>query len=159
MHGLHFSNDTIQWWNKQTSEAKAPFTSITGRDVPITTALNNLKTFINDIRAISTSRKILIWCQGTDFDAAILKTAYYTVLHSDTPWQHTELRDSRTFIHGIAGLLRPDVDNPYTIIPKNPKWKPHDALSDVDQLIWNVTNIYQLFIHHSYNNIKTIKTL
>lgn len=147
MCGMHFDMETVNWWKRQSFEAKAPHNCLTLQSkLNISGALDQLKTFINDIRELSPSGNILIWCQGTDFDIPILKNAYTEILGWETPWRHTELRDSRTFIHGILGLIRPDVEDPYSLIPKNPKWKAHDALSDVDQLIWNVTHVAKILL-------------
>lgn len=141
MEGLHFDMDTIQWWSRQSSEAKAPYLETTGQDIPIAKALASLHRWIKDIRSVSPSGKILIWTQGTDFDISILRYAYAHVLGSPPPWHHDEVRDARTFIHATLGLIRPEVENPYTLIPKNPSWKPHQPLSDVDNLIWNVRQV------------------
>lgn len=147
MHGMHFDMDTVNWWSQQTDEAKAPHVCLAlPHSVTISAALIALKIFIEDIRTTSPTGKILVWCQGTDFDIPILKNAYNNILKCDTPWRHDELRDSRTFIHGILGLIQPNVDNPYSLIPKNPKWKAHDALSDVEQLIWNVTHVAKILL-------------
>lgn len=141
MEGLHFDMDTIRWWSRQSSEAKAPYEQTTGQDIPIVKALDNLNRWIRALRAASPSGKILIWTQGIDFDIAILRYAFAHVLGYDTPWHHDEVRDARTFIHATIGLLRPEVQDPHAIIPRNPAWKPHQPLSDVDNLIWNVRQV------------------
>lgn len=141
MKGLHFDMDTIQWWSRQSSEAKSPYEQTTGQDISIVKALASLNRWLNDIRSASPSGKILIWTQGTDFDIAILRYAFAHVLGYETPWHHDEVRDARTFIHATLGLIHPEVENPYALIPKNPSWKPHQPLSDVHNLIWNVRQV------------------
>lgn len=141
MKGLHFDMDTIQWWSRQSSEAKSPYEQTTGQDISIVKALASLNRWLNDIRSASPSGKILIWTQGTDFDIAILRYSFAHVLGYETPWHHDEVRDARTFIHATLGLIHPEVENPYALIPKNPSWKPHQPLSDVDNLIWNVRQV------------------
>lgn len=148
MDGLHFDMDTVRWWSEQSSLAKAPFEQLTGQEIPIIKALDGLTTFIEHIRALSPDNKILVWCQGTDFDIPILRNAYNVVWEVREPWHRHEIRDARTFIHTTIGLIRPDVQDPYSLIPKNPNWHPHEALSDVDQLIWNVLHVQQLFNDH-----------
>lgn len=146
MEGMHFDMQTVRFWQQQSEEAKAPFCQLTGQEIPIASALDLFTRFIDRVRETAPEQNIHLWCQGTDFDIPILKNAYHTVLGWPTPWQHRELRDSRTFIHTILGTLRPDIDDPYSLIPENPKWKPHDALSDVNQLIWNVTHVHRLLV-------------
>lgn len=145
MEGLHFDMDTIRWWQRRSEEARAPHEQMVSEAVPIAKALDDFYKWCSTIRKAA-GGQLLFWMQGTDFDAAILRNAYAEILGYDTPWKHTELRDSRTFIHTTIGLLRPDVADPYSIIPKNPNWHPHDALSDVEQLIWNVRHVQQLFL-------------
>lgn len=145
MEGMHFDMDTVRWWEQQSDDAKAPYEAMSGQCIPICKALDSLTKFIDQIRATSPNNKILIWCQGTDFDIPILKHAYHKCLMWKEPWFHHELRDARTFIHTTIGLIRPDVEDPYSLIPKNPDWNPHEALSDVDQLIWNVLHVRDLF--------------
>ena len=146
MYGMHFDMDTVNWWERQSSDAKAVFTDLTSKcNQPINKVLQLLSTFISDIRAVSPDKRVLIWCQGTDFDIPILRHAYCNVMKSPTPWKHDEVRDARTFINGVIGLTYPGEKDPYKAIPKNPSWTPHDALSDVDQLIWNVCNVRYMF--------------
>ena len=140
MYGLHFSADTIDFWHRQSPEAKRPHLELTDCCRSLKVALTELKEWVAEVRNLSPDKKILVWMQGTDFDGAILRNAYCQVFGSENamPWKHTELRDSRTFIHGFVGYVRPDLPIPYAAIPDNPNWIKHDALSDCDQLIWNV---------------------
>lgn len=139
MYGLHFSESTVNFWTLQGQGAKRPYLDPSAQCVTLHTALQRLTEYINHARSQSPTGRILLWMQGTDFDAAILHHAYCQVLGSESiPWHHTELRDARTFIHGIIGCLFPRAENPYAIIPKDFGWVMHDALSDVDHLIHNV---------------------
>ena len=146
MYGLHFDQDTVNWWQRQSEDAKRVHLQMGDIAVTIRDALLSLNEYYKSAcnLAKSLGQKPLIWCQGTDFDIAILRNAYQTVLGTDVPWPHADVRDSRTFIHSIAGLLHPEAADPYSLIPKNPDWHPHDALSDCDQLIWNVRHISRL---------------
>ena len=143
MYGLHFDMDTVNWWQRQSDDAKRVHLRHADRGFSIREALLSLKEHYESVCKIMepSGRRPLIWSQGTDFDIAVLRNAFQTVLNTDTPWPHGDVRDSRTFIHSIAGLVRPEVDDPYSVIPPNPDWHPHDALSDCDQLIWNVRHI------------------
>ncbi len=150
MEGLHFDMDTIRWWKKRSDQARAPHKLMSSQTVNIVTAIDRFYLWCNTIRKAA-GGKLLFWMQGTDFDAAILRNAYAELLGSDTPWKHTELRDSRTFIQATLGLLRPDVADCYSLIEKNPNWQPHNALSDVDQLIWNVQHVQRIFLSFLHN--------
>ncbi len=145
MYGLRIDMDTVEWWSRQSEEAKRSHLANGVNVVSIYTALCRLKEYYEDIHKEYPDATILIWCQGTDFDISIIRNAYQTVLGTDAPWPYDHVRDSRTFIHGLVGLINPEVENPYEVIPKNPNWKAHDALSDCDQLIWNVRNVAQMF--------------
>ncbi len=146
MYGLHFDMDTVSWWQKQSEEAKRVHLQHGDIAVTISQALLALREYY--LKACKLMEPIgqrpLVWCQGTDFDIPILRNAYQTVLGTDAPWSHGDVRDSRTFVHAIAGLVHPTVTDPYSLIPHNPDWHPHDALSDCDQLIWNVRHISRL---------------
>lgn len=144
MHGMHFDMDTVKWWKKQSEEAKAPYMLYDGHDISIILALDKLHYFVEGVRNESHDKKILVWMQGTDFDAAILKNAFHTVMGWNTPWKHNELRDARTYINAMAAVINPENQDPYSMIPKNPNWKPHQALSDVEQLVWNVRHMAAL---------------
>lgn len=153
MFGLHFDMQTVKWWQRQSVDAKKPYTELTGSVISIQKALGLLDAYVNEIRAESPSGDILVWTQGTDFDIPILNNAYHQVFdimiggkkQNTLPWRHHELRDARTFIHSTLGLLYPEVKDPYSLIPKNPSWRPHEALSDVEQLIWNIRHVASLF--------------
>lgn len=146
MYGLHFDMDTVKWWQQQSDDAKRAHLNFGNIAVTIRDALLSLKEYYKSACKLmkSSGQRPLIWCQGTDFDIAILRNAYQTVLGTDVPWPHADVRDSRTFIHAVAGLLHPEAADPYSLIPKNPDWNPHDAMSDCDQLIWNVRHISRL---------------
>lgn len=145
MYGLHTDMETVDWWSRNSPDAKRWHLECNGVSESIKSALLSLKNYYEDVKKAFPDAVILIWCQGTDFDISILRNAYYTVLGTDAPWSHTCVRDSRTFIHGIVGILCPEEENPYEVIPQNPNWKAHDALSDCEQLIWNVRHIASMF--------------
>lgn len=145
MYGMHTDMQTVDWWRRQSYDAKE--VHLLGNSAAtICDALLSLKEYYKSACDLmqSSGQRPLVWCQGTDFDIPILRNAYLNVIGTDAPWPHNDVRDSRTFIHAIAGLLHPEVTDPYSLIPRNPDWHPHDALSDCDQLIWNVRHISRL---------------
>ncbi len=147
MYGLRFDMDTVKWWQKQSEDAKRQHLQFYATEAEtIDRALSGLNDYYKLVCMSNEplGQRPLIWCQGTDFDIPILRNAYQVVLGTDAPWPHGDVRDSRTFIHAVAGLVRPDVKDPYSLIPKNPDWVPHCAPSDCEQLIWNVRHISRL---------------
>ena len=144
MYGLHVDMDTVGWWSKQSADAKRWHLECGGVSTSIKSALLSLRDYYDGLKDEFPNANILIWCQGTDFDIPIIRNAFHEVLGTDVPWPHSSVRDSRTFINGIVGLLYPDIEKPYSIIPDNPDWKKHDAISDCSQLIWNVRYVAKL---------------
>ncbi len=144
MYGMHFDNNTVDWWSRQGVLAKDPY--IKGCGYSINEVLLRLEAWVKSIRGASPDNSINVWMQGTDFDAAILRNAYCAVFGDDSrmPWKHYELRDSRTFIMSVINTYRPELKNPYDDIPKNTEWIKHDVMSDVDNLIWNVKYVHQI---------------
>lgn len=155
MYGMHFSESTVDFWYHQKEEAKKPHLELSDAVCSLKVALLKLKDWVDSVRAMSPDKKLLVWMQGTDFDGAILRNAYCQVFGSEEamPWKFTELRDSRTFIHGFVGYVRPDLPIPYDAIPENPNWIKHDALSDCDQLIWNVRHCVTLMDEYVTSSI------
>lgn len=143
MQGLDFDPDTVEWWGKQSEEVKKQFQY----PCSLWYALRGLTEFIEGVKRTNEADNVAIWCQGSDFDIPILRNAFVVVnkdrAEKTVPWKHTDVRDARTFIYEGVSLIAPDVENPYSVIPSNPEWAKHNALSDCDQLIHNVTWVYE----------------
>lgn len=139
MFGMDFDNVTIEWWSKKPTAVKEQFSY----GYSIGMALRELTDFVKDVKTLNGAEEVVVWCQGTDFDIPILRNAFVLVNNDreekTIPWKYLNVRDSRTFIHEGVRLIDPSVDNPYSIIPENKNWVEHDAMSDCDQLIHNVT--------------------
>ena len=142
MLGMDFDNATVKWWSEKPEEAKEQFCY----GYNIRCVLRNLSDFIKGEKEKNGADEVIIWCQGTDFDIAILRNAFVLAnndrAEKTIPWKFTNVRDSRTFIHEGVRLIDPSVEDPYSIIPKKPNWVEHDAMSDCGQLIHNVTWVY-----------------
>lgn len=139
MLGMDFDNATVEWWSKKPTAVKEQFSY--GYSIGMT--LRDLTDFVKDVKTLNDADEVIVWCQGTDFDIPILRNAF-VLANNDReektiPWKFTNVRDSRTFIHEGVRLIDPTVDDPYLIIPENKNWVEHDAMSDCDQLIHNVT--------------------
>jgi exodeoxyribonuclease VIII len=108
--GLTVDPGTIAWWEQQTEEARAIFT--TEDKVTLDAALFGFIEFVGD-----KSEKIKIFGNGADFDNAILAYAY-AKCGMAAPWQFYNNRCYRTI-----KAMYPDV----------PRHKPaiaHDAMHD-----------------------------
>jgi DNA polymerase III epsilon subunit-like protein len=93
--GRTVSQDTIDWWKKQSSEIYPKGT------VYLRHCLLNFRNFIFAQRSDP-----VIWCKGTDFDVAILSHAFkqYDI---PIPWKYNAIRDMRTLkkvsVYGFLG--------------------------------------------------------
>lgn len=139
MLGMDFDNATVEWWSKKPAAVKEQFSY----GYNIKHVLGELGKFLCDVKKENEAEEVVVWCQGTDFDISILRNAF-VLANNDReektiPWKFTNVRDSRTFIHEGVRLIAPSVDDPYSLIPENKGWVEHDAMSDCDQLIHNVT--------------------
>lgn len=155
---------TIEWWKKQTNEAKEQFNVPA---VSLKEALIGLNNFINNNCNLHQADERHIWMQGTDFDGSVLRNAYFETFPDEEehmiPWYFHELRDSRTCIMEWYDLIHPDdeANDPYARIPemKPEEWagdmlnlagevNTHNAMYDCDWLIHNMK-----YIHNSMKQI------
>lgn len=82
---------TIEWWLKQSSEARA---AILTEQVKLKDALSQFREFINEY---SDEKFVQIWGNGATFDNAILRTSYER-LDIPCPWRYHNDRDVRTIV-------------------------------------------------------------
>lgn len=99
------SQSTMDWWNKQAIP-------IPGGPIHLATILTEFSYWLSSLRA-----EPIVWCKGTDFDAAILTHAF-NQYHMSVPWKYSAVRDFRT----LKKLF------PYYSYPTNPN--AHNALAD-----------------------------
>lgn len=103
--GRTVSDDTIEWWSKQSKEAQEAAFSDVGR-VSIENAVEQFHKFVwNSER---------IWSQGS-FDVNIMEHLY-TAMNKPYAWQYWQVRDSRTLFDFVDGTLD--------------RTKHHDAVED-----------------------------
>lgn len=148
--GLHFDNDTVKFWHKQTDDAKAELLS-----QPPLSIREATEGFVNYIERLKKQLNVdvHIWAQGTDFDLPIIRNAIREVLQiKDIPWKHYQVRDARTWILESIELLFGNIEEPYSVIPVNDTWKKHSALSDAKQLAWNVGHVNMMLRSRISNN-------
>ncbi|EJQ0322226.1 3'-5' exoribonuclease, partial [Escherichia coli] len=82
---------TIEWWLKQSSEARA---AILTDQVKLKDALSRFREFINKY---SDEKFVQVWGNGATFDNAILRTSYER-LDIPCPWRYHNDRDVRTIV-------------------------------------------------------------
>ena len=96
--GLHVSQSTVDWWAKQSQEAKDAL------EIDKKTLLEAMTMFSTWVRTIGGTH---VWGNGADFDNPILKSCY-EALGADTPFKPYNGRCYRTIknIPGMPGMAR-----------------------------------------------------
>lgn len=150
MLGFDIDPSTVEWWSKKPAEAKSQF----DYNHNICWVLSDLCDFVKKVKEENEADEVHVWCQGTDFDIAVIRNAF-VVANNDRaektiPWKYVNVRDSRTFIFEGIRLLYPNVEDPYSVIPEKKDWVEHDAISDCDQLIHNVTWVNERLVERLY---------
>ena len=98
---------TLEWWKEQGNCPDKGTTSLVD-------ALRALRVYVE-----SFGKRPIIWCKGTDFDAAILEHAYGQY-GTNTPWKYNDVRDFRTIKKMFGDSMIVTIENP----------QPHHALED-----------------------------
>jgi hypothetical protein len=156
--GFDFDPETVKWWSERSEAAKEAVCS--GLPEPVTDVLIAALDYIREAVALYQLDSICLWCQGMDFDIAILRNLcrkYDVDLEDDVP--HTSFRDCRTLILEVAAakaakLLRehpelagemPEIlsqpELAYKLFPLLPdvcddRSEAHDALYDALRSSW-----------------------
>ena len=124
---------TIEWWLKQSSEARA---AILTDQVKLEDALSRFREFINEY---SDEKFVQVWGNGATFDNAILRTSYER-LDIPCPWRYYNDRDVRTIVE-----LGKTIDfDARTVIPF--EGVRHNALDDARHQAKYVTATIQKLI-------------
>ena len=95
--GFDFDPETIKWWAERNFKAKEAV--VKGKPEAIDNVLIGMLNYIRGLREKYELTSICIWCQGMDFDIAILRNLcrkYGVELEEEIP--HTSFRDCRTVI-------------------------------------------------------------
>ncbi len=124
---------TIEWWLKQSSEARA---AILTDQVKLKDALSRFREFINEY---SDEKLVQAWGNGATFDNAILRTSYEH-LDIPCPWRYYNDRDVRTIVELGKAI---DFDA-RTAIPF--EGERHNALDDARYQAKYVSAIWQKLI-------------
>lgn len=121
---LEVSQDTLDWWEKQSPEARAVLTQAldAGQSAAIGDALKALAAFIPD--------GAKVWSNGANFDQPLLDVAYNRCGIS-LPWKYWNSRCYRTIValHPNEKAIRP------------PTVCAHNALEDAKWQAYHVVNV------------------
>ncbi|EFH6727651.1 3'-5' exoribonuclease [Escherichia coli] len=124
---------TIEWWLKQSSEARA---AILTDQVKLKDALSRFREFINEY---SDEKFVQVWGNGATFDNAILRRSYERQ-GIPCPWRYHNDRDVRTIVE-----LGKTIDfDARTVIPF--EGVRHNALDDARHQAKYVSAIWQKLI-------------
>jgi hypothetical protein len=117
---LDVSNDTLEWWSKQSKEAQEEAFSTEDR-IHVREAFNQLYKFCWGAKRV--------WSHGAAFDTVICENIFRK-LNKAVPWSFWEVRDTRT-------LFDLGID------PKRPPVLKHHALEDAWNQAVGVQNVFQ----------------
>lgn len=160
--GFDFDPETIKWWSERNLKAKEAVTK--GEPEAVDDVLIGMLNYIRELKEKHALTSIFVWCQGMDFDIAILRNLcrkYDVKLEEDIP--HTSFRDCRTVILEAAlieasrslngkstranGIILPDqilagsydVYKMFAPLPErySAGSEAHDALYDALRSSWN----------------------
>lgn len=88
--GLVIDQSTVDWWMKQSAEARSSWQREDASTLP-----DALIQFNRWLEGFGTKRTVRPWGNGADFDLVLLKSAY-SVLIADPPWEYYNHRCFRT---------------------------------------------------------------
>ena len=117
---LDVSNDTLEWWSKQSKEAQEEAFSTEDR-IHVREAFNQLYKFCWGAKRV--------WSHGAAFDTVICENIFRK-LNKAIPWSFWEVRDTRT-------LFDLGID------PQRPPVLKHHALEDAWNQAVGVQNVFQ----------------
>lgn len=95
MDGFDFDPDTVRWWAGQKDEAKTAV--MDGKPRHIRDVFARFAGWIVDLKKEYHAESVCLWCQGMDFDGAILRNVCkkYGII---MPFAFQQFRDCRTLI-------------------------------------------------------------
>lgn len=105
-YGFTSDPETIEWWEKQSDEAKATYNLALRRDddlgESIATSLTNFTSWLGEENQL---KNVRVWGNGAAFDNALLSAAYHR-LGLNVPWRFTNDRCFRTLksLFGANGV-------------------------------------------------------
>ncbi len=159
--GLKVEQETVDWWNSQSEEAKNGVLELKQYDLQ-----EVIELFVCDwlpgVKHEHNADAVCLWCQGTDFDVSMLRHQCRLLgIGIDKMIDYQTFCDARSFVLQGLQLLQPDdvdMTNPreaYNLIPSMKLINvsmpapleralnscPHNALYDCMRSTWNVWNV------------------
>lgn len=145
--GMDFDSATVDFWYKQSDEAKAELMQREG--VSLRMAMDGFVSFLEMLKE-KHGADIVLWVQGMSFDIPVIENAIHKTLSlSEMPWRYFNVRDSRTYIlEKVRESIGDDafcaLKDPYSALGTIPVGIKHSALGDVVTLIHRVNAAYNL---------------
>lgn len=93
LHGLRSDPGTIQWWDQQSTAARAYLDAAHTEGAPLEQVLTRLSNYLHEV--VGPREQIRVWGKGADFDKPFLD-AGYRVCHLPQPWGPRAARCYRT---------------------------------------------------------------
>ena len=93
--GFDFEQTTVKWWANQTEKAKKAVTE--GLAEPIEEVFIRFIEWINQVKKDTKAESVCLWCQGMDFDGAILRNICHKY-DLELSFRYQQFRDCRTLI-------------------------------------------------------------
>jgi hypothetical protein len=105
-HGLRDDAQTLDWWEKQSEEAKAAYRESNSPNAPELPKV--LKDFELYLHGMNEAKKIRMWGNGSDFDNNVLAAAYQaaSMAYPWRFWNNRCYRTLRSMYHGPITLER-----------------------------------------------------
>ncbi len=101
LNGLAVDKRTIEWWSKQSAEAR---TQLDAAEVSENRLVNVLTEFTNWVmEQAGDIKSVRMWGAGSDFDCVLLKSCYQAV-GMEQPWTYRGVRCFRTLSNLMPGL-------------------------------------------------------
>jgi hypothetical protein len=95
--GFEFEPETVAWWSQRSEAAKRAVCA--GLPEPVEEVFTSFLHWIEYVVKATGANSVCLWCQGSDFDIAILRNICHRYdLHLDDIIAHTQFRDARCII-------------------------------------------------------------
>ena len=130
------SKDTVEWWEKQSDEAKA---ALEVNKVDPRRAIEQLIAWVHQMMKYERSpQSNRIWANDPQFDLAILGYAFHVYGHK-IPWRFYEERSFRTIVD-LAETITGISKDQFRIMPK----VAHSAVDDAIAQAQTISQAYRL---------------
>lgn len=120
--GFDFDTATVQWWSRQNDVAKKAVCADVAE--PVCEAFVHFMEWMNIVKIETRAESICLWCQGMDFDGAILRNICKKY-DLRLPFRYQQFRDCRTMILEAAVMYSDACSGPHIDL-----CKPQDILAD-----------------------------